>query len=170
MIDEDSDWISLEDAVAYVEATLHCYREKALELARKAVHNLKVKSRTVHSSPKWLVSVISGQEVFHSDLGESIEVCRKDVVEFCLELRQAGTRSAPAKIGSNAAQRRPQPISDGIRLAIKDLWPGGVPTGLRAIERDNQILAWLKDKEISTTDSISRAVQRVLKAEREAHK
>ena len=170
MINEDSDWISRDAAVAYVEATLNCYREKALELVRKAVNNLKVKSRTVHSSPKWLVSVIDGQEALHSDHGESIEVCRKDVVEFCLELRQAGTRSAPAQIGSNAVQRRGQPISDGIRLAIKDLWSGGVPTGLRAIERDNQILAWLKDKEISTTDSISRAVQRVLKAEREAHK
>ncbi len=108
------------------------------------------------------MSVIAGQEAIHSDHGESIEVCRKDVVEFCLELRQAGMRLAPAKIGSNAAQRRGQPISDGIRLAIKDLWPGGVPTGLRAIERDNQILAWLKDKEKSTTDSISRAVQKWL--------
>jgi len=119
MIDEDSDWISRDAAVAYVQATLHCYREKAFELVWKAVNNLKVKSRTVHSSPKWLVSVIAGQEAFHSDHGENIEVCRQDVVDFCLELRQAGTRSAPAKIGSNAAQRRGQPISDGIRSVIK---------------------------------------------------
>ena len=47
MINEDSDWISRDAAVAYVEATLNCYREKALELVRKAVNNLKVKSRTV---------------------------------------------------------------------------------------------------------------------------
>ncbi len=170
MIDEDSDWISRDAAVAYVQATLHCYREKALELVRKAVNNLKVKSRTVHSSPKWLVSVIAGQEAFHSDLGESIEVCRKDVVEFCLELRQAGTRSAPPKIGSNAARRRDQPISDGIRLAIKNLWPGGIPAGLRAKERDKKILAWLKDNEKSFPEDISHAVQRVLKADRGAHK
>jgi len=170
MINEDSDWISRDAAVAYVEATLNCYREKALELVRKAVNNLKVKSRTVHSSPEWLVSVIAGQEAIHSDHGESIEVCRKDVVEFCLELRQAGTRSAQAKIGSNAAQRRGQPISISVRSAINELWPGGIPADLMAKERDEKIIERLKEKNKKTSKYISRTIQRVLKADREAHK
>ena len=54
MVDEESDWISLEDAVTYVEETQQCYREKADELVRQAVDNLKLKSRTVNSSPRWI--------------------------------------------------------------------------------------------------------------------
>jgi hypothetical protein len=44
MIDEDSDWISLDAAVAYVEATQQCYREKAVDLLRQAANNLKLRA------------------------------------------------------------------------------------------------------------------------------
>jgi hypothetical protein len=56
MIDEESDWLSVDAAVALVETTLQCYREKAVDLVQQAVNNLKVKSKTVNSSPRWLVS------------------------------------------------------------------------------------------------------------------
>jgi hypothetical protein len=167
MLDEDSDWISLDAAVAYVEATQQCHREKAVDFVRQAVNNLKLKSRTVNSSPRWIVSDIAGVEAFHSDGGKRVEVCRRDVLELWPERQKNTTR--PALPGSNAAQRRHKPISDGIRLAIMDLWSGEIPAGLKAKERDNQILAWLKRNQRSTSTNISRAVQRVLKAEREAH-
>ena len=116
------------------------------------------------------MSVIAGQEAFHSDHGESIEVCRQDVVDFCLELRRAGTRSAPAKIGPNAAQRRGQPISDGIRSVIKQEWPDGIPKDLLAKDRDEKIIERLKEKNKKTSGNISRTIQRVLKAERAANR
>ncbi len=57
-----------------------------------------------------------------------------------------------------------------MRLAINDLWLGKIPVGLRAKKHDNQILDWLKHNGKSITQNISRAVQRVLKGDREAHK
>ncbi|MGO8976562.1 MAG: hypothetical protein ACLQNV_23930 [Steroidobacteraceae bacterium] len=158
MIDEDSDWISIDAAVAYVEETLHCYREKARELVRKAVNNLKVKSRTVHSSPKWLVSVIAGQEAFHSDHGESIKVCRKDVVEFCLQLQHAATQSSPRK--SKSA------LWNNVTSAIADLWPDKEITE-RAKVRNDKIHEWLKSRGmINKFEDVTRTIQRVLREQK----
>jgi hypothetical protein len=67
MIDEESDWISVDGAVSLVETALQCYRERARDLLRQAVNNLRVKSRTVNSSPRWIVSEVAGAEVYHSD-------------------------------------------------------------------------------------------------------
>ena len=170
MIDKDSDWISRDAAVAHVEATQQCYREKAVDLVRQAVDNLKLRSRTVNSPPGWLVSNIAGVERFHSDFGKRVEVCRKDLLELWPERQNDATRPPPAKIGSNAAQRRGKPISDDVRSAINELWPGGIPVGLMAKERDAQIIEWLKVKNKKISKNISRTIQRVLKAEREAHK
>lgn len=167
MIDKDSDWISVDAAVAYVEATQQCYREKAIDLVRQAAENLKLRSRTVPSSG-WAVSNIAGVDVYHSDGGKRVEVWRKDVLELWPEHQKDAMLPAPPKIGPNSAQKRDKPISDGIRLAINDLWPGGITAGLRAKERDNKILEWLKRNGKSIPANISRAIQRVLKAERDA--
>jgi hypothetical protein len=170
MIDKDSDWISLHAAVAHVEATQQCYREKAVELVQQAANNLKLRSRTVDSSPRWIVSDIAGTQAYHSDGGKRVEVHRHDVLELWPESRRDATRPAPAKIGSNAAQRRGKPISDGVRSAINERWPGGIPADLMAKERDEQIIKWLEEKNKKISKNISRTIQRVLKAEREAHK
>jgi hypothetical protein len=164
MIDKESDWISLDTAVAHVEAKLECYHEKAVDLVRQAVNNLKVKSKTVNSSPTWNVSVIAGQEIFHSDGGNRVEVYRQDVLELWPERQKDATRSAPAKIGPTAAQRRRQPISDGVRSAINELWPGGIPADLMAKERNEQIIEWLKGKNKKTSKNLPRTIQRVLKS------
>jgi hypothetical protein len=113
MIDEASDWISVDAAVALVETTLHCHREKAVDLVRQAVNNLKVKSRTVNSTAEWVVLEVAGEEVFYSDRGQRIEVCRKDVVEFSLELQHAATRSSPRK--------RKSALWNNVTLAIAEL-------------------------------------------------
>jgi hypothetical protein len=132
MNNDDSDWISLDDAATYLEATIKCHRQKAIDLLRHRADDLRLKSRTVTSSPRWVVSDIGGEEVFHSDAGKRIEVSRKGVLEFCAELQNAAP-STPSGIGSGA-------ISDGIRSAIDDLWPDEIPKGLRAKERNAQIL------------------------------
>jgi hypothetical protein len=154
MNDDDSDWMSLHEAADYVEATVQCYRQKAIDLLREAADNLKLKSRTINSTPTWALSIVDGQEAYHSDAGARIEVYRKDVLRLWPE-----STSMPLKI-------RTSPISDGIRLALNALWPNGIPAGLRAKERDNQIREWLKSNKISIATDISRAVQRVLKKAR----
>jgi hypothetical protein len=160
MNDHDSDWISLGEAATYVEATMKCYRDKATDLLRQAADDLKLKSRTVtSSSPRWVVSDIGGEERFYSDGGKRIEVSRKGVLELCAELQKDAAASTPSGIGSGA-------ISDGIRLAIDDLWPDEIPKGLRAKDRNKKILEWLKDHKKSTPTDLSKAVQRVLRRAR----
>jgi hypothetical protein len=169
MIDEDSDWISLDDAVTYVAATLHCYREKALDLVHQAADNLKLNSRTTtDASPRWIVSVVAGEKILHSDGGTRIEVSHEGLLKLWPEHQKDATRPLRPEIGSNTTQRRDGPISNGIRLAIDALWPNGDRQGLRAKDRDNKILAWLEDNKRSIPANIARAVQRVLKEKGEA--
>jgi hypothetical protein len=165
MIDEDPDWIPFHAAVTYVEATLQCYRERAAELVVQAADNLTLKSRTVQSSPRWIVSDIAGVEAYHSDGGNRVEVCRHDLLKLWPESQKGTTRSAPAKIGSNAAQRPRQSISDCVRLTINRLWPDGFPEDLMMKERDERVKEWVKHNYKRTVSS--RTIQRVLKADRE---
>jgi hypothetical protein len=97
--DHDSDWISPYEAATYVAATMKCHRDKAIDLLRQAAVNLKLKSRTVTSSPKWVVSEFGGKEVFYSDWGKRIEVSRKGVLELCAELQKDAAASTPSEIG-----------------------------------------------------------------------
>jgi hypothetical protein len=70
----------------------------------------------------------------------------------------AAASSEPAMAGRGA-------IAQGIREAITMLWPSGIPRGLKAKDRDNQILNWLKSKGYSFPgdNSLPRQVQRALK-------
>jgi hypothetical protein len=54
----------------------------------------------------------------------------------------------------------------GIREAVNQLWPSGIPTGLSAKERDKEIVAQLTNNKSSVPQNIGRAVQPVLKASR----
>jgi hypothetical protein len=65
--------------------------------------------------------------------------------------------------------RKPRPIDDGVREAMLTLWsPSGVPPrGLKAKERDEQILKWLQCNKRSAPDGdhgLPKAVQRVMKS------
>lgn len=162
MIDEESDWLSVDAAVALVETTLLCYREKAVDLVRQAVNNLKVKSKTVNSSPRWLVSDMAGMEVIHSDGGKRVEVCRKDVVEFCLELQHSAKRSSPRK--SKSA------LSNNVTSAIADLWPDKKIT-VGAKVRNDKIHEWLISRGIiGKSQDVTRTIQRVLREQRNGHR
>jgi hypothetical protein len=129
---------------------LICHREKAVGLLHQAKDDLKLKSRTVTSSPRWVVSNIGEQEIFHSDWGQRIELSRKGVLEFCAKQKMVAA-STLSGIGSGA-------ISDAIRLAIDDLWPDEIPKGLRAKDRNTKIFEWLKDHKKSIPTALPRAV------------
>jgi len=165
MTDEDSDWISLDDAVSHVEATLHCYREKALDVVKQAADDLKLKTRTVtNRSPGFIESFVGGERIFHPYRGPTIEICRNDLLKLWPEHQEGETRNL-----RRDKTRRSRPNSDGINEAIDALWPQGTPRGLRAKDRYNQIEDWLErnQRSIPTKTALPRTVQRVLKERRE---
>jgi hypothetical protein len=155
---EVSDWMPLHAVIARVEVTRHCHRERATDLVQEAIDETKVRSRTVRGPPQWLSSRFNGQDVFHSDGGVSIEVWREDVLRLWPE-RQGDT--PPAQPASRAPRKR-APTEEGVVLAMKSLWPGGIPLGLKAKDRDKHIGNWLKERGLSVPTGLSRAVQRAL--------
>jgi hypothetical protein len=78
----------------------------------------------------------------------------------------AGARSEqtdkPARAAADA-KSRPGAKSRGIAEAIKKLWPNGLPKGLSAKDRNNEIIKWLTDARYSLPTNPERAIQRVLK-------
>jgi predicted DNA-binding transcriptional regulator AlpA len=83
--------------------------------------------------------------------------------------RRVGAAIRP-EMECSRTTRRPSPIRNGIKEAIDALWPGGVPTTLRAEDRDRQIEVWLKESGCSVSNSreaLRRALQRELKARRQ---
>jgi hypothetical protein len=147
--DEEADWLELQDALDLIEGTLQCYRERAPELIRAAADGLEIRSRTAQGPPRWRQEHVGGQEIFSSDDGKRIELCREDVLRWLAEFQ-----SQPVQ--------RVSPIEEGILLAIDALWSGNIPKGLRAKDRDLKILEWLKSNQKSAPRGLARAVQRVL--------
>ena len=82
MNDEDSDWIPLDEATTYVEVTKKCYREKAIDLLREAADGLKLKSRTVNPSPRWIECHIAGEKVFYSDGDKELNSTARTYLRF----------------------------------------------------------------------------------------
>src|SRR5258706_6800502 len=97
------------------------------------------------------------------------------------EARKAGWHKAIMRIQAERARltgrpnsmsisgQKARPIDDGVREAMVTLWsPSGVPPrGLKAKNRDNQILGWLKRNKRSAPDGnhgLAKAVQRVMKS------
>ena len=156
VIDDCSDWMSFHDALAHVEATQKCYEELAIKLLQQATYSLKIRSRTVQSAPRW----VQAGDIVYSDNGKDLEFCREDLLKLWPEQQKGAATSRRPRIGSGA-------ISDGVRLAIDSLWPDGVPEGLRAKERNEQVRQWLKDHNKSIPSDLSKAVQRALKRARD---
>jgi hypothetical protein len=97
------------------------------------------------------------------------------------EARKAGWHKAIMRIQAERARltgrpnsmlisgQKARPIDDGVREAMVTLWsPSGVPPrGLKAKNRDNQILGWLKRNKRSVPEGnhgLAKAVQRVMKS------
>jgi hypothetical protein len=65
---------------------------------------------------------------------------------------------SPAKTNSGTGAK-----SRGIDEAIDTLWPGGIPNGLSAKDRDRKIMTWLRDNKRSLPLNPERAIQRALR-------
>jgi hypothetical protein len=158
MDDDDSKWMSLAAAAAHVETTQQCYREKAIDLIRQAADNLKLRSRT--TPPSWIESTTAaGDEIAY--YGTTVEFYRKHVLELWPEGQKDATRSSPRKSGSA--------LQNGIRSAIADIGPDRINT-MRTKDLYDKIHERLIAQGIITKfEDVSRTIQRVLKADREAH-
>ena len=91
---------------------------------------------------------------------ETIEVRSSDVSRiFGLVTQAAPKRSqdAPRRQSGSGAK------TVGIKAAIADLWPDGIPKGPSAKERNNQIVEWLRSHNLSVPKGLERAIQRALR-------
>jgi len=72
----------------------------------------------------------------------------------------------PASNSDREQHVRARPSIDGICEAISALWPERIPAALRAKERDQRILMYLKERDhrVPQGSGLARAVQRALKA------
>jgi hypothetical protein len=139
--------MSFHDALAYVEARRQCYEDLAIDLLRQAAHDLKIRTRVVQSSPRW---VVSGDKYYEDD-GRDLQFCREDVLELWPQQQK---EAAALRRGANSV---------ALDLALDDLWHGKVPEGLRAKERNEQVLQWLKDHNKTIPGDLPKAIQRALK-------
>jgi hypothetical protein len=149
MIDDCSDWMSFNDAIAHVEATQKCYEELAIKLLQRETDSQKIRSRTVQGVPRW---VESGDKYYLDD-GRDLQFCREDILRLWPE--QQKEAAAPRRSSGGAK-------TVAVDLALAALYPGGVPEGLIAKERDKRVEDWLRDNKKSIPSNIAKAVQRGL--------
>jgi hypothetical protein len=105
----------------------------------------------------FLLADTSQFEQINSWFSEGFEFCREDVLRIW-----PATQSVP--IQPNSKKR---PVTHAIHEAIKHLWPDGIPQGLKAKERNNQIAKWAEENGRSCPFeelALARAVQRALKS------
>jgi hypothetical protein len=162
MVEGEEAWMPLHDVIAFVETAQHCHRERAEQLVSAALDAGHVSSRTVEKGePLWHTAIRGGSEIVYSDHGRRIEVLREDVLRLWQKAKELP--AAP-----KAVPERARPVEEGVLEAIRALWPNGILRGLKAKQRDNAIHKWLKTNGksvgIDPSPSLSRAVQRVLKA------
>lgn len=155
MIDDCSDWMSFDDALAHVERTQNCYQELAIRLLQEAAVSLKIGSRTVQGSPRW----VETGDKYYLDSGKDLQFRREDVLKHWPE--QQKEAAAPRRSRSRAK-------ADAVDLALAALYLDGVPEGLIAKERDEQVRQWLKEHGKSIPADIAKAIQRAFKRRRDA--
>jgi hypothetical protein len=150
VIDDCSNWMSFHEALAHVEATQKCYQGLAIRLLQQAADNLKIRSRTVQGSPRW---VVSGDK-YYEDHGSNLQFCREDVLKHWPEKQKEAAAPRRSRSGAN---------SIAVDLALRALYPGGgVPEGVTAKDRNRQVLQWLKDHNKSIPSDLPKAIQRAV--------
>lgn len=157
VIDDCSDWMSFHDAVAHVEARQQYYEDLAIRLLQQAADSRKIRTRTVQSSPRW---VVSGNK-YYEDNARDLQFCREDALKLWPEQQEEAAAPSRSRIGAGAT-------SVGVRLALDALWPGGVPEGLRAKDRNEAVRQWLEDHKKSIPEDVAKAVQREVRRVRDA--
>jgi hypothetical protein len=141
--------MSFHDAVAYVEARQQCYEDLAIDLLRQAAHDLKIRTRVVQSSPRWIKS----GDKYYEDDGRDLQFCREDVLKRWPQQQKEAAAPSPSRRGRGAT-------SIGVRLALHALFPDGVPEGVRAKDLDTRVVQYLKDNKLVIPKDVSKAVQR----------
>lgn len=153
MTDDNSEWMSFHDAVAYVEEAQKCYEELAIRLLKQSVDRQEVASRTVDASG-WIVS----GDVYYPNNGKDLEFWREDVHRRFAKVLSDATRSSSSSARNETAVRK------GICTAILEL--GTNLRNVSAKERNQQIHGWLRSKKIiGEHHCVTRSIQRVLKAD-----
>lgn len=158
VIDDCSDWMSFHDAIVHVEATQKCYEGLAIKLLQQAADTLEIRSRTVADSPAW---VVSGDKRYLND-GKDLQFSREDVFKKWSERKDAATAKRRSRRGTGV-------FSHSMDLAVKDLWPDGIPEGLTAKDQDEQVRQWLIRNNKSVPADIAKARQRALNRARSLH-
>jgi hypothetical protein len=155
MIDDCSDWMSFNAALAHVEAAQKCYEALAIRLLRKAADSLKIRSRTVEGLPRW---VVSGDKYFEDD-GRELQFCRDDILRLWPAQRQEAAAPVRSRFGSGA-------VSAAVHLALDALEPTGILDGVRGKQRVEKIREWLLAHDKAVATDLAKAVQRALKQRR----
>jgi hypothetical protein len=150
MIDDCSDWMSFNDTVAHIEATQKCYEELAIRSLKEAADSLKIRSRTVQVSPRW----VEAGNIYYSDNGKDLQFRREDVLKLWPEQQKEAAAPRRSSRGAQAV---------AVDLAFAACYPGGVPEGLSATDRNREILKWIVANNKSIPTDIAKAVQRGLK-------
>jgi hypothetical protein len=165
--DQEQDWMLLYDVVDHVAGTQNCYRERAVKLVQDALDSLKVKSRTVDRPQALVRSFIRGSEIFHEPPGEVIEVWREDVLRLWPDVTDAQS-APPATQKSSERPKSLGPKMKGVLSAIRTLWPDGIPAGLTATDRNNKIMSFLEERELSRPNSME-ALDKLVQRLRDPH-
>jgi len=93
---------------------------------------------------------------------KTIEVRSSDVSRIFGPATQVAPKPAQ---DAPSRQAGPGAKTIGIKMAIADLWPAGIPKGLTAKQRNNQIVEWLTSHghSVPNGSGLQRAIQRALR-------
>jgi hypothetical protein len=171
-------WMSGKEAIGHISTVEKRSETEAVELLRTAIIHravgatladmkkppigsspLSVKSDSVPRVEMWRMATIrvDGTVLFsNSESPRSFQVLRKSV------FREWPKSTSARRSGASRA-------STVINEAISELWPSGLPTGLKAKERDKKIREWLGNNGHSIPSGehgLQKAVQRAMKRTR----
>jgi len=181
-------WMPGQEVLAHIRQADGCSLSEAIKQLKAAISDGQIAARLPDpNSPHhpdrwgpmwWTISAIEEERRRPSpDLWRSAKIHAAGKVNFfdkaspwhAFEVsREHVLRFWPALQSLPVKRSKKAPRADGIKDAIKDLWPNGIPRGLRAKERDKRILDWLRQKGLVGLSvgetAVPRSVQRVLKS------
>ena len=174
-------WMPGKEAIVYIRTIKKCTTKRAIEQLRLAIVHRAVgamladmKQPPIDSSPisvpsdsiptreMWKTAQIkaNGTVLFSdADSPRVFQVIRENVLRIW----------AKDDFGHLSAKpfRKSAPVKTAVLRAINQLWPDGIPAGLKAKERNRKIAAQIKLNEdsIPSDGGLARAVQRAIKSE-----
>ena len=176
-------WMPGKEAIVYIRTIKKCTTKRAIEQLRLAiVHRavgailadmkkppigssgpISVPSDSIPTREMWKTAQIkaNGTVLFSdADSPRVFQVIRENVLRIW----------AKDDFGHLSAKpfRKSAPVKTAVLRAINQLWPDGIPAGLKAKERNRKIAAQIKLNEdsIPSDGGLARAVQRAIKSDR----